>query len=286
MRLPAQLLHRKPASHKGDFGHIFILAGCAQFSGAGLLCSAAAMRTGAGLVSLGVPYGLVNAIIKVKSPEVILQPLAQTRSLTVSLKAYPRIKSILKKTDILIVGPGLSLNKSTQELIRRLIKMVYKPTLIDADGVNALCGNLDLLLKSKKPREIILTPHPGEMARVLGKNIKEIQSKRKGIAYKFAKHYKITVVLKGYHTIVTDYRRNLYINKTGNPGMATAGSGDVLSGMIAALLAQGLTGFQAAKYAVYLHGLAADLAVKDKTQVGLIASDIIDRIPQAIKRCS
>ena len=283
MRLPAQLLHRRPATHKGNFGHIFVLAGCAQFSGAALLCSSAAMRAGAGLVTLGIPQGLINAIIKVKPPEVILEPLAQTHQPTISLKAYSQIKALLKKIDVLIIGPGLSQNKSTQELIRRIIKDIDSPTIIDADGINALCGNLNLLIKNKKRRDTILTPHPGEMSRLSGKSVKEIQSNRKEIAYKFAKDYKVTIVLKGHHTVVADYQRDLYVNKTGNPGMATAGSGDVLSGMIAAFLAQGLAGFEAAKYAVYLHGLAGDLAAKEKTQLGMVASDIIDKIPEAIK---
>ena len=283
MRLPAQLLHRKPASHKGSFGHIFILAGCAQFSGAAVLCSSAAMRTGAGLVTLGIPRSLVNALIKVKPPEVILEPLAEARQPYLSLKAYPRIKSLLKKIDVLIIGPGLSQNKSTQGLIRRLIRIIDKPVVIDADGINALCGNLQILIKNKRQRETILTPHPGEMSRLSGKNIKEVQLNRKEIAYKLAKDYKATVVLKGHHTVVANYRGNLYINKTGNPGMATGGSGDVLSGMIAAFLAQGLTGFESAKYAVYLHGLAGDLAARVNTQLGMVASDIIDKIPEAIK---
>jgi hydroxyethylthiazole kinase-like uncharacterized protein yjeF len=286
MRLPTQLSHRKIATHKGDFGHIFVLAGCAQFSGAALLCSSAAIRAGSGLVTLGIPRGLIDAIIKKKLPEIILEPLAQTRQLTLSLKAYPQIKTRLGKVDTLIIGPGLSQNKSTQDLIRKLIRIIDKPAIIDADGLNALCGNLDLLIKNKKRGEIVLTPHPGEMSRLSGKNIKEIQSSRGEIACKFARDYKIIVVLKGYNTVVADYRGNLYVNKTGNPGMATAGSGDVLSGMIAAFLAQGLTGFEAAKYAVYLHGLAGDLAAREKTQVGMIASDIIDKIPEAIKMSS
>jgi hydroxyethylthiazole kinase-like uncharacterized protein yjeF len=286
MRLPTQLLQRRTAAHKGDFGHIFILAGCAQFSGAALLCSTAAMRAGSGMVSLGLPCSLINAMIKLKSPEVILEPLVETRQLTLSIRAYPRIKALLKSKDVLIIGPGLSQNNSTQNLIRRLIKTIDKPAVIDADGLNALCGNLRLLIENKKRLEIVLTPHPGEMSRLLGKSIKEIQSNRKIIAKKLAVDYKTIVVLKGYHTVVVDYRGNSYVNKTGNPGMATAGSGDVLSGMIGAFLGQGLAGFQAAKYAAYLHGLAGDLAAKEKTKIGLIASDIIDKIPEAIKLSS
>jgi NAD(P)H-hydrate epimerase len=279
-----RLLHRKTATHKGNFGHIFVLAGCAQFSGAAILCSTAAMRSGAGLVTLGIPSGLINAIIKIKSPEVMLMPLEQTRQLTLSLEAYSQIKTKLGKIDILIIGPGLSKNKSTQGLIRRLVKNIDKPTVIDADGIDAFRGHhIDLLRRNKKSQDVILTPHPGEMSRLIGKSIKEIQSNRKRIAKEFAKNYRITVVLKGYQTIVADYRGSLYINKTGNPGMATAGSGDVLTGMIGAFLGQGLAGFQAAKYAVYLHGLAGDLAAKDKTQLGMIASDIVEKIPKAIK---
>jgi len=286
MRLPAQLLQRKSATHKGDFGHLFILAGCVQFSGAALLCSSAAMRSGAGLVSLGIPRGLFGKIIKKKIPEVILEPLIQTRQFTISENAYPRIKELLKVSDILIIGPGLSQNKSTKRLIQRLIRVVDKPILLDADGINALQGNVNLLDKINKNLEVVLTPHPGELARITGKSIGQIQSNRKQSAFIFARRHKITVVLKGHHTVVADFRGNLYINKTGNPGMATAGSGDVLSGMIGAFMGQGLSGFEAAKCAVYLHGLAGDLAAKKKTQVCLIASDIIDKIPQAIKMSS
>lgn len=278
MRLPTQLLHRKTATHKGDFGHIFILAGCAEFSGAALLCSSAAMRTGAGLVTLGIPASLAGAIIKVKLPEVMLAPLAETSELTLSLKAYPQIKARLGKIDILIIGPGLSQNRSTQSLTRKLISNIDKTTIIDADGLNALVGHLNVLGNKK-----ILTPHPGEMSRLLNKSIKKIQENRKEITQKFAKDYNCVVVLKGYKTVVADAEERVYINKTGNPGMATAGSGDVLSGMIGAFLGQGLKRFQAAKYAVYLHGLAGDLAAKEKAQPGMIASDIIEKIPEAIK---
>jgi NAD(P)H-hydrate epimerase len=132
----------------------------------------------------------------------------------------------------------------------------------------------------------IVTPHPGEMARLLGISVNKVQGQRKEISQKFARDYKLTVVLKGHNTVVADYKGNSYINKTGNPGMATAGSGDVLTGIIGAFLGQGLSAFDAAKFAVYLHGLAGDLAAKEKTQLGMIASDIIEKIPVAIKKCS
>jgi NAD(P)H-hydrate epimerase len=288
MRLPRQLLHRKVNTCKSDFGHIFILAGSPRFSGASVLCAEAAMRSGAGLVTLGIPKGLNPAIIKIKTKEVMTLPLEQTKEGTVSLNSYKTINDFVKKVDILIIGPGLSQNKSTQRLIRKVIASIDKPMVIDADGLNALIGHLDLLpiTNYQLPITRILTPHPGEMARLLGIGVKKVQSDRKEFVRKFAKDYKVTVVLKGYNTVVANYRGNLYMNKSGNPGMATAGSGDVLTGMIAAFLGQGLNAFSACKYAVYIHGLSGDLAAKERTQISMIASDIIDKIPEAIKRCS
>lgn len=288
MRLPAQLLQRAPNAHKGDFGHVFIIAGSAGLSGAGVLAAGAALRSGAGLVTLGLPQGINNAIIKIKPPEVMTLPMPETDDGAVSVKAERLIAGFIKKADVVVVGPGLSKNKSTQILIRRLIGVIVKPLIIDADALNALAGHLVLLRgKSlKMPAVRILTPHPCEMSRLLGCSVNDVQSHRKEIAKRFTKDYNITIVLKGENTVVAGPRDDLYINRTGNPGMATAGSGDVLSGIIAAFLGQGLCPFDAAKYAVYIHGLAGDLAARDKTQIGMIASDIIDKIPWAIKRCS
>ena len=287
MRLPAQLLYRNKNAHKASFGHILLLAGSARFSGAAVLCAKAAMRAGAGLVTIGIPKSLNTAIIKIKPAEVMTLPLAETKELTLSSKAFKKISDFAKKADVLVIGPGLSQNKSTQRLIRKVIMAVDKPMVIDADGLNALIGNLNILRGTRYAvRGTILTPHPGEMARLLGVNVANIQNKRKEIAQEFARDYGLTLVLKGNHTIVADRKKHLFKNTTGNPGMASAGSGDVLSGIIAAFLGQGLAPFTAAKYGVFLHGLAGDLAAKEKTQLGMIASDIIEKIPAAIKRCS
>jgi NAD(P)H-hydrate epimerase len=280
MQLPSQLLQRKLSAHKRDFGHIFILAGSLKFSGAAILCAEAALRSGAGLVTLGVPGSLAQAMIKIKPKEAMLLPLAETKEKTLSSNAFKKIKDFIKEIDVLAIGPGLSQNKSTQFLVRKVISAANKPLVIDADGLNALIGNLNLL------RNTILTPHPGEMARLLGISIKQVQAERKNFAKKLARDYNCVVVLKGHNTVVSDPRGNSYINKTGNPGMATAGSGDVLTGIIAAFLGQGLNKFEAAKYAVYLHGVAGDLAAKEKTQISLLATDIIAKIPEAIKKCS
>lgn len=263
-----------------------MLAGSARFSGAAVLCAKAAMRSGAGLVTLGIPKSLNNAIIKIKPLEVMTLPLEETSESSLSLKAFKKIGDFTKQADVIVVGPGLTQNKSTQALVRKVVAKINKAAVIDADGLNALVGHLDILRKVRQGLlHCVLTPHPGELARLLGVNAKVIQNKRKETAQKFARDYGLTLVLKGHRTVVTDYRKHFYVNSTGNPGMASAGSGDVLSGIIAAFLGQGLEPFTAAKYAVYLHGLAGDLAANEKTQPGMIASDIIEKIPEVIKKC-
>jgi len=279
------LLRRKADSGKGDFGHLFILAGSACYSGAAALCAESAIRSGAGLVTLGIPEGINNALIKIKPKEAMTLPLPQTREGYLSSVSFKEIKEFVKRADIVIIGPGLGSDKGTQILVRRLVREINKPMVIDADGLNALAGNLRSLPtpNTQHPTPIILTPHPGEMARLIGKSVKTVQADRPGIAKKFSKAHKVILVLKGHKTIVADYKGKVYTNNTGNPGMSTAGSGDVLAGMIGAFLGQGLCGFDAAKYGVYLHGLAGDLAAGEKTELCLAASDIIDKIPQAVK---
>ncbi|MDD5431768.1 MAG: NAD(P)H-hydrate dehydratase [Candidatus Omnitrophica bacterium] len=281
MRLPTQLLRRKPDSNKSNFGHIFILAGSSRYSGAAVLCSEAAIRSGAGLVTLGIPKSLNNPIIKIKPKEVMTLPLPETKQVSLGIKAFSLIKDFMVKADVLVLGPGLSQDNQTLQLARKIVYTIKKPTVIDADGLNALVGNLDVFQGTK-----ILTPHPGEMARLLGIEVSDVQKNRKKLAKELAKDYNCIVVLKGHKTIVADSKGKTFLNTTGNPGMATAGSGDVLSGIIGAFLGQGLTGFEAAKYGVYLHGVAGDLAALKKTQISLIASDIIAKIPEAIKRCN
>ncbi len=280
MRLPTRLLPRNPDSHKGDFGHVLILAGSARFSGAAVLCAQACLRSGAGLVTLGIPEGLNKVFIKIKPIEAMTLPLPQTKEATLSSLAFSKIREFAKKINVLVIGPGLSVNKSTQILVRKVIKSIDKPLVVDADGLNALSAHLSIL-PGKTPA--ILTPHPGEMARLLRVKVFEVQKDRKKVAKDFVNRYNIILVLKGRETLVAEKLKGIYLNKTGNPGMAKAGSGDVLTGIIAAFLAQGLNGFDAAKYAVYLHGLAGDLAAKEKSQLAMIASDIIAKIPKAIK---
>lgn len=285
MRLPAQLLRRKKDSHKGDFGHLFVLAGSAGMTGAAILVCRSALRAGVGLVTLGIPKSLIEVFEK-QLVEVMTLPLAETKSQTLSEKAYNKISNFLKKTDCLAIGPGLSVNPSTGKLAGKVIRQCRLPLVIDADAINALSGHLKVLRNTRYARRnTILTPHPGEMARLINKSVSYIQQNRKNIATKFAKDFKVIVILKGHNTIVAD-SRNCYINKTGNPGMASAGMGDCLTGIVAAFLAQGLDSFSAAKFGAYIHGLAGDLAAKEKGELGLIATDLIEKIPVAIKKSS
>ena len=284
MRLPAQLLQRKADSHKGDYGHILILAGSNRFSGAALLCAESALRSGAGLVTLGIPGSINLALIKSKPRELMTLPLPETNEGTLSLAAFTKITAFIKHVDVLIIGPGLGSNKSTYALVKKIMLKTSQVKVVDADALNALSKSLAILKKHKG--QLILTPHQKEMSRLFGISTDIIKNNRKLIAKKCAKHYNSIIILKGHNSVVTDGLKKLYINHTGNPGMATAGSGDVLSGIVGSFLAQGLDAFRAAKYATYIHGLAGDLAAKEKTQMGLIASDIIHRIPDALRKSS
>jgi ADP-dependent NAD(P)H-hydrate dehydratase / NAD(P)H-hydrate epimerase len=284
MRLPARLSRRDLEAHKGMFGHVLILAGSSRYSGAAVLCLWGALRSGAGLVTLGLPKGLAGPVIGVKPPDAMLLPLPETPEGTLSDGGFAEIEAFASGVNCLAIGPGLGLASSTQELARRLILELQKPMVIDASAIDALTGHTDVLKKGKFNSDFrIITPHPGEMARLTGIKVPDIQEHRKDIAKEFSNEYNVTVVLKGKGTVVASPDGTLYINSTGNPGMARGGSGDILSGMIAAFLGQGLSAFEAAKYAVYLHGLAGDLAAREKTQLGMIASDIVERIPEAIK---
>lgn len=276
------LSKRKKDTHKGDYGHVFILAGSTGFTGAAALCAQACMRAGAGLVTLGIPRSL-NTIMEIKLTEVMTCPLAETRYGTFSLKAKDEALKKINDADVALLGPGISSNKETQKLIRGLLVGIKRPMVLDADALNAIALDTDVL-KNIRGRYVI-TPHPGEMARLVKKDTAYIKKNRLIVAKKFANYYNAVVVLKGSNTVVADSgaKKRLYVNKTGNPGMATAGSGDVLAGVIAGFLAQGYGVFEAAKWAVYAHGLAGDLAVKEKGEAGLIASDILEKIPLAIE---
>ena len=258
---------RKPAAHKGDFGKALIVAGSEGMLGAAVLASRAALRAGAGLVYLQVPQSLRD-IANLFTPEVII-----TGDIPPALTA-------------IAIGPGLGKYKSTiPKFLSKLARQKFTyPVIIDADGLNALVGKTELIKNSAL--NLILTPHPGEMARLLNSSVREIQNDRKKTAQQAAVKFNCIVVLKGHNTVIADPSGNIYINKTGNPGMASAGVGDVLTGLIAGLAAQGFSAWDAAKLGVYFHGMAGDLAAREMGEAGMIASDIIEKIPYAIQKNS
>lgn len=267
---------RKKDSHKGDYGRIFILAGSKDFSGAAYLAGLACLRAGAGLVTLGVP-DVIHSIVARRQPELMVKALPSTKQGTLSRRGLKTILSFLKTQDVLAIGPGLSQNPETQKLIRDVIQKSACPIVIDADGLNALKGKTTILQKVKG--RAILTPHPGEFERVFFK-IKNRKKDAQTVANKFG----IVLVLKGHQSVVAEPSRKIYLNTTGNAGMATAGTGDVLTGILAALLGQHFALGDAARFGVYLHGLAGDLAKRKKGEISLIAGDLIDSLPQAILR--
>ena len=280
--LPSGLLPpRPPHAHKGDAGRVFVLAGSVGLSGAAALCTMGALRVGAGLVTLGLPKSLHDPMVE-KLTEAMFTVLPETKEGSLSLAGLPEIVSTIEKMDAVALGPGLSQHPQTKELVRRLLPKINKPLVLDADGLNAVAEDLAVLRKLLLP--IIVTPHPGEMGRLIKQSAEEIQRDRERTAVSFAQQYRVIVVLKGHGTVVANLDGSTYLNETGNPGMASGGIGDVLTGMIAGLLAQKLSLFDAARLGVYLHGLAGDLAAADRGQIGLIASDLADRIPLAIRQ--
>ena len=284
MRLPTPLLRRKSNVHKNQFGHVLVLAGSRRMLGAAALTSLAAIRSGAGLVTLGIPQSLNAAAQKKISNAIMTLPLPETREQTLAFTAFKKIHKDYHLFDAIAIGPGLSRNTGTRSLILRIIETSPLPLVIDADALNALQGQCDVLKKSQTAK--ILTPHAGEMARLINTPKQAIEKSRKATAQAFAWKYRCTLLLKGAKTIVASPGKNIYTNQSGNAGMATAGSGDVLTGMITAFLAQGLADFEAAKYGAYLHGKAGDRAARAKTKLAMIAPDIIDHIPDAIRACT
>ena len=281
MPLPAPLSRNNPRSSKRDFGHVLIIAGSPSMLGAGALSSLSAMRSGAGLVTAAVPRSLNSALQKKISSCVMTMPLDQGRSGSFSFKAYEQIKRVWGQFDAAAVGPGLGRELSVQRLARALIMDCPIPMVIDADALFALAGHVQILLKAKAVR--VLTPHTGEMSRLINRPVKEIEAGRSKAARDFARRFNCVLLLKGHRTVVASPEGKTYINQTGNAGMATAGSGDVLTGMIAAFLGQGMPSFDAARSGAYYHGKAGDLAAKKMSKASMMASDIIDQIPLVFK---
>lgn len=271
---------RARVSHKGDYGHVLVVAGSPGMTGAACLAATAAMRAGSGLVTVAVPRGL-NAVFEAKITEPMTLPLPETSAGTLGRDAGEEILRAAERFDAVLVGPGLSRHPETAEMARRLLAELPGPVLVDADGLNALAGDLSALGKAKAPR--VLTPHPGEMARLAGCGIAEILAARAGTASGFARLHGCTVVLKGAQTVVASPDGRVTVNASGNPGMASGGTGDVLAGVIVSFLGQGMAPGDAARAGVFAHGDAGDRAAARRGERGMIASDIVEGLPDALE---
>jgi NAD(P)H-hydrate epimerase len=265
---------RKERSHKGDYGHVLVVGGSRRMMGAALMCSQAAIRVGAGLTTLACPRSL-QPMVPWDLPTSMSLPLPETPEGSIALGAWPQIQAFTERATVLAVGPGLSRNRATALLVQRIVREAPLPVVLDADGLNALEGRADLLNDAKSP--IIVTPHPGEMSRLNDRPVSDIQQDRRGAACRFAARHHVTAVLKGAGTVVAGDRR-VYVNPSGNPYMACGGAGDVLTGMVAGLLAQKLRPFDAARTAVYWHGLAADRAPNSAGPGAVTATDIVQHL--------
>ncbi|MEO0114646.1 MAG: NAD(P)H-hydrate dehydratase [candidate division WOR-3 bacterium] len=272
---------RLAEGHKGTFGTALILAGSRGFSGAACLTSLATLRSGAGLVKLGVPEAIIQ-IIEKKVTEAVKFALPQTEAKTFALAGLEKILQLASTADVLAIGPGITTNSETKQLEIEILKHLKIPVVIDADGINNLSP--DQLKSIKAPK--VLTPHPGELSRLIGLTPTKINEQRIEICRQYAKEFDSVLVLKGAPTVISDQKGIVYVNPTGNNGLGSGGTGDVLTGIITGLIAQGSSLLNSAIAGVYLHGLAADLAVERKTEYGLVASDLLQYLPQAFKAIS
>ena len=273
---------RRASSHKGTFGHAGIIAGSPGKAGAPVLAARGALRVGTGLVTVATPQTIMP-IVESKLLEVMTLALPETPEYLLGMKAGFALLNFCQDKSALAFGPGTGISSSTTELLSDLLPQLEAPCVLDADALNSLRSHLHIFSNMKQPP--VLTPHPGEMARLLpGTSSKSINNDRIGVARTFAAKHQVILVLKGANTVIANPQGHVAICPTGNPGMASAGMGDVLTGMITGLLAQGLTAWDAAQAGVYLHGLAGDFAAMTMGEPGLIASDLISAIPQALTK--
>ncbi|MFC1461261.1 NAD(P)H-hydrate dehydratase, partial [Verrucomicrobiota bacterium] len=276
-------LRRPRRSHKGSYGHVLMIGGASGYSGAIGMAARAATRSGAGLVTAVVPQGIVP-VVSGTVPEAMIHGAAETEIGSVASDCWPVWRDRLDEFSALLVGPGMTRHNETRNLVTQILSDCTVPVVIDADALNVFEGRLDDLgrcCRSECP--LVMTPHPGEMGRLTGRSTDEVQADRFAVARDVAEKTGAVVILKGWGTVVAEQGQTLNVNMTGNPGMATGGMGDVLAGLLAGLLAQGLKPFDAARAAVYLHGRAGDEAAWETTESCLTAGDVIDSIPYAFR---
>ena len=274
-----KLPERDPKGHKGDFGKLLVISGSTGMTGAACLCANSALRSGCGIVRVGCPQG-VQPVLAIKLTEAMTQPLPDiSKKGVLALRSLGELRKLAKEHDALAIGPGLGLHHETQELVRRFVSKNEKPIVVDADALTALSADMNKINESKAA--MVLTPHSGEFERLTEETVPDKIQERFDIALEFAKNYNVTLLLKGSPTIIACPNGNCYLNPTGNDGMATAGSGDVLTGIIGSLFAQGMTSENAAICGAFIHGTAGDIAADALTPRAMIAGDMIEFLPEA-----
>jgi NAD(P)H-hydrate epimerase len=272
---------RSRAAHKGTYGHLLLVAGSLGKTGAAALGAMAAMRSGTGLVTVATPASQQPVVASLVL-EAMTEPLPETPARTLALKAREAIVELAGTRDAVAIGPGIGLDDETARVVRSLIHELRQPTAVDADALTALTGHLDVLRDAPSAR--CLTPHPGEMARMLGARVDEVQRDRIETVREFATRHRVHIVLKGARSVIGAPDGRVFVNPTGNPGMASGGTGDVLTGMLGAFLARGIEPGTALLSSVYLHGSAGDVAAERVGEEALVARDVIAAIPEAFKR--
>jgi len=277
---PIPIPPRSKDTHKGNYGKVLFIAGSSNYLGAPYFAALSFLKAGGGLSFLAKPEN-VSAFIGNKGSENIFVPQKNTSSGSISLENKQQLLQFSENTDMVVIGPGLSLNKETQTLVRELSREFNKPLLIDGDGITAVANDLGTIKKRKAPT--ILTPHVGEMARITKQKIDDMIKNKIDVLQSTAQELNATIVLKGAHSLIGYPDNSVFINLSGNPGMATAGSGDVLTGTIAAMFGLGFSINDAVRMGVFIHGFAGDIAAKQKGEDGLIAGDIMDQLPAAMK---
>ena len=273
---------RRQDTHKGDYGRAFLLCGATGFTGAAYFAAESAVRSGAGLVDLLVPQ-TVYQTVAVKLNEAMVYPVACSEEGVVSQSALPVLLERASRADAMLIGCGLGRGTGPETVVLSLLENAGVPVVVDADGINALCAHKDRIADIQA--EIILTPHDGELSRLLGEKPVRDGEARTAAAVRIARMLGVTLVMKGHRTVTADSAGRVCVNTTGNAGMARGGSGDVLAGIITALAAQGLSPFDAAAAGVYIHGLAGDMARSAYGELGMTPTDMIRLLPQAFFRC-
>ncbi|MEG2380242.1 MAG: NAD(P)H-hydrate dehydratase [Oscillospiraceae bacterium] len=269
---------RADDANKGDCGRVFIVAGSVGLTGAACLAAMGSLRMGSGLVTVGTPK-TVQTVVSTKLTEAMTVPLEENNGI-ISKLAIPKILEFLKKSDVCVFGMGVGKSPDFLEILKAMLSENI-PLLIDADGINALSENIDIL-KNKKCK-VVLTPHPGEMSRLTGLEVAEIQQNREKIASDFASEYDVVLLLKGSDTVIASPSGAMHINKTGNSGMASGGMGDVLSGIIGSCIGQNMSVYNSAVFGAFIHGLAGDFAAKEYGKLSMIATDLIENLPHALR---